>query len=215
MKTISINLYEYSELSEKAKQRAINQVRNRESNDNFFYDEAEKTVKEFEKIFPTNSKGNDSWLECNVDIEDNIETLSGERLRKYIYNNFGKSLYKPKYVGSLKTNDFVSHKRIKSPLEVNRAGNRFNPYYSAINVSDSCVLTGVCYDNDMLNPLYLFLDRKGYLNYSFSELLKLCYSSLKKSLANEEDYRNSDAGILDIINCNDFMFDEYGKIVEM
>jgi hypothetical protein len=216
MKTITVNLYSFNELSQAAKEKVIQEIRNNNPNDyDYIWNDAHKTVKEFHKIFPT-KEGLNSWLDyklTNFDYEDEILNLSGLRLRKYILNNFGSYLFKAAYKGSLKTNDYVSHKRIKSPLELNSVGNRFNPYYSAIFKDNSCVLTGVCYDDDLLNPIYKFLE-SDYKNESINlkYLFDECFHSLKKSIESEIEWNESDEGIKDFIESNDYEFTEEGGI---
>lgn len=210
MKTVSINIYKFNELSEAAKQTAIMRQQNNIDN-SYIYDEAHDTVKAFENIFPVSSRGRNSWLSCNTnEIDEYINQLSGERLRTYIYNNFGYALYKPKYIGHVKSKGPVRHNRVRSKQYKN--GNYYNPYYSAIFKDTCCVLTGVCYDDDMLMPLYQFLDRKGYEGYNFSELMEACYSNLEKSLQREEEYLYSDEAIIETIEANDYDFTEDGEI---
>lgn len=212
MKTIEIKLYKFSELSEEAKQNAIENYRNEGIDNQFMYDEAHETVKAFENIFPSNSRGQNSWLDATVNLDDNILELKGERLRKYILNNFGSTLYKPKYIGSISTNEYVQHKRIKSQKEANKNGKRFNGYYSAINIDNCCVLTGVCYDDDMLDAIYKFLERKDFEGYNLEELILEGYDCLKKSLENEEEFRGSDECIEEDLEANDYDFTEEGNI---
>lgn len=210
MKTVTINTYKFAELSEEAKQVAIDAHREHADN-SYIYIEARETVKAFEDIFPVDSRGRNSWLDCNTNnIDDSINELSGHRLRTYIYNNFGYALYKPAYMGSVKRDGPVTHRRVKSKKL--RNGRYFNPYYSAIKKDTSCVLTGVCYDDDMLRPLYLFLDMKDYEGYNFSDLMEACYNSLEASLKSEEEYLYSDEAIIETITANDYDFLETGKV---
>lgn len=210
MQTVTINTYKFNELSAEAKQTAIGNMRNNVDN-SYIYDEAHETVKAFENIFPVSSRGRNSWLDCNTNnIDDNINELTGHRLRTYIYNNFGYALYKPKYIDNIVKNSPVIHKRVK--IEKNNSGNYFNPYYSAIFKDTCCVLTGVCYDDFMLKPLYDFLDMKGYEGYNFSELMEACYNNLQRLLKNEEEYLYSDEAIIETIEGNDYDFLENGKL---
>jgi hypothetical protein len=212
MKTISINLYSFDELNPAAKETAIKEYRNKENDYDYIWSEAHKTVKEFHKIFPTEECVN-SWLDYTSYLDENATELNGLRLRKYILNNFGKYLFKPQFKGSLKTNEYINHKRIKSPLEVNSIGNRFNPYYSAIFKDNSCVLTGVCYDDDLLKPIYKFIE-EDYKNENVNliDLFDSCFKSLRNSIENEIEYRESDEGIEEEIEGNDFEFTEEGNI---
>jgi hypothetical protein len=214
MKTIEIKLYKFNELSEEAKQKAIK--KQRESIDtSYIYREAHNTVKEFEKIFPTDSMGNNSWLDCNVRIEDSIAELTGERLRKYILNNFGSFLFKRKYLkhGELSEIRKPYHPMMKQREITNNCANKGKfsiSYYSNIQTDSCCVLTGVCYDHSMLKPIYDFLDRKTEGN--FEDILEGCYSSLREDLESEEEAMQEDSYLIEEIDANDYDFTEDGNI---
>lgn len=64
MKTIEIKLYKFNELSEEAKQKAIENYRSKGIDNQFMYDEAYATVKAFENVFQSNSRSRDSWLDA-------------------------------------------------------------------------------------------------------------------------------------------------------
>jgi hypothetical protein len=211
MQTVTINTYKFSELSDEAKQVAIEAYREHVDN-SYIYNEAHETVKAFENIFPVDSRGRNSWLSCNTNsIDDNINELQGHRLRTYIYNNFGYALYKPAYIGNIKREGPVTHRRVKSQKLSN--GRYFNPYYSAIKKDTCCVLTGVCYDDSMLKPIYQFLDLKGSLvGYNFSDLMEACYNNLERVLKSEEEYLYSDEAIIETLEDNDYNFLDTGKI---
>ena len=215
MKTIEIKLYKFEELSKEAQQKAINNKRDEGIDTDFIYDDAYKTVKEFHKVFNTD-EGTISWLDVRLNFEDDILNLKGIRLRTYILNNFGYALFTPKFIGSLSTNEFVSHKRIKSPVNVNSVGNRFNPYYSGVQKDNSCVLTGVCYDESLLKPIYDFLEwneKPDYNSYMDIEtLIDECFESLKNDIESEIDYMNEDNYIIDEIENNDTDFTEDGEV---
>ena len=191
MKTISVNIYSFNELSKEAKQVAISNYRDSNLDTSFIYNEAYATVKEFNKLFNT-KEGCDSWLDIrHGHIDDSILKLKGLRLRKYILNNFYDSLFKNKYI-----------------KQVNK-----NPVYSKINKDNCCVLTGVCYDQDILDPIYNFLKLKDFDNTTFEDLLEDCMKSLGKSIRSEEEAMNEDDYIIDEINSNDYEFYENGKLV--
>lgn len=195
MKTV--NIYSFNELSELAKQKAINNIRYTIDNSYIYY-EAEQTVKAFEKYFPTNSKGNNSWLKCNVIADDNVLELIGIRLRTYLINNFGYILFKGKYFGKLITLENGERKHVKR--------------YSRVIFENCCNLTGVCYDDDMLSPIYDFLKGKNYQNYNFQELMEECYYNLEKTLENECDYMNTDEYLAEFLESNNYEFEENGEL---
>lgn len=219
MKTISINTYSFNELSEKAKQVAIENYRENNLDNSFIYDEAYQTVKKFNDLFRT-SETNRSWLDVNTDhIDDSILELSGLRLHKYLVNNFWSGLYKGKYLGNYHSNHKVNHKRIKAnyyPKGAYPDGALYsNFYYSAISFDNCCVLTGVCYDNSMLDPIYKFLenyrDDKNNDTKTFQDLLEECFYSLKKDIESEEEARSEDQYIIEEIENNDYTFLETGE----
>jgi hypothetical protein len=204
MKTIRIKIYKFEELNKDAQNVSIENYRNNNLDHNFIYSDAYETVKQFNDLFGT-TECRDSWLYFRTNnIDDSILELTGLRLQKYIYNNFGFKLFKPAFIGSLKSNELKNHYRIRSKKLSN--GNVFNPYYSAIKKETCCVLTGVCYDDDILQPIYDFLNLRTFDSTNFAKLLNECFYSLKKSIENEIHYRNSDESIIEEIECNDFDF---------
>lgn len=88
--------YTFDELSDDAKENAINEFRKDGIDMQYAYDDAYESVKEFHKIFPTREGGR-NWLDVRTShIDDNILELSGLRLQKYIWNNYKKELYSGK-----------------------------------------------------------------------------------------------------------------------
>jgi hypothetical protein len=209
MKTIEVTIYKFEELNSAAQDRAINDYSSKGIDVDYIYDDSYKTVKEFNQLFNLN-EGRNSWLYLNTgNIEDSILELTGLRLQKYIYNNFGYKLFKGKYFGSLKLNNIIYHPRIRSKQLSN--GKVFNPYYSGIIKENCCVLTGVCYDNDILQPIYDFLKLRNFDNTNFEDLLQNCYDSLKKSIDSEIEYSYSEESIKENIIANDYDFLSTGE----
>lgn len=189
--------------------RVINKKRDK-IDCSYIWGEAEKTVDVFLNTvnIPIRTS-NRSWMDFNIErVDDQILELSGLRLRTWLINNF-TFLWKPKWKGSLKTNEYVKHNRIKSPKEVNSIGNRYNPYYSGCQVDNCCVLTGMCYDNDFLKPIYDFIKKPNESN--LESILDDCFSSLRKTVEDEQDYRYSDEGIMQDISDQGLEFDEFGE----
>ena len=200
MKTCKINLYSFNELSDAAKSKAIEDYR--KGNDySFMYDEAHETVKKFNDVFNLN-EGRNSWLDYSDNFEDNVLILTGQRLRTYILNNFGNSLYKGKYY-SLWSKTEKSYKYYKDGYPVLKSK------HSKILLENCCVLTGVCYDDDILQPIYNFIDKPDTSN--LTDLINDCFYSLKNSLEREEDCRNTDDYISEEIEANEMQFTEDGK----
>lgn len=222
MRTIRTKIYKFEELSNEAQQNAIDTYRNKGIDTDYIYDEAYNTVKEFHKIFNTKESTN-SWLEINAsNIDDNILELKGLRLRTYLINNFWDDLYKRKYINSYfqetEPKTFNPYRRYKQTFS--RKENK-NGFWVTLRkkcfFENSCVLTGVCYDDDILQPIYNFIDNyKQLKNYNdsltFEELLNECLDSLDKSIENEIDGLNTDDSIVQILIDNEYEFTEEGNI---
>jgi hypothetical protein len=220
MKTISVNLYSFSELSEKAQKKLIQQRRRLEENDSqpFYVDEACKTLEEFCDIFNVKYRNIDFMApyrnEYTFDQNDNVRELRGHRLAKYIWNNFGNQIFKKKYYGSLSgvQDKKVEHKRLKSNF-INSGPNKGkfgHYYYSAITVTnDGCPLTGVYYDCEILDPMIKFLDNPTD-RYDFSDIIENCISSLCEAVQKEYEYRCSDECIKEELSDDGQMYLEDG-----
>ena len=201
MKTIEINLYSFDELSDKAKEKAINKYY---ENEDFYYiwDDAHKTVKEFcDKTIVRTSIN--SWLESNLNkIDDNIINLKGVRLMKYFINNFD-FLYKPKYLKIYY--EHKTHRMIKN------TGNKYSLVYSNIQKDISGNLTGTTYDDHFLKPIYDFL-QKPTKNKTFKDIISDCFYCLKKSIENEIEYMLSMEYFEELCEENDYYFTEQGEM---
>jgi len=178
-------------------------------NDYDNYSELKNTLQVFENVFniKTNwSFGNYiSYIELNTNnIEDYILELSGVRLLKYLYNNYFNDLYKGEYFSlwSKKDKSFKYYKEGHAVLKSK---------YSKVIFKNDCVLTGVCYDDDILKPIYKFL--KNPKNISFKDLLKECLKSWLKVANAEYDYRTSEEYFIEEIEANGYEFTEDGDII--
>lgn len=209
-RTIRTKVYKFDELNENAKQKAIENYRNSSVDTSFIYDDAHETVKKFHEIFGT-KEGRNSWLDVNTDsIDDNICELKGLRLQKYIWNNFKTSLYKGKYF-SLWSKTEKSYKHYKDGYPVLKSRR------SKVMLDNSCVLTGVCYDDSLLQPVYDFLERyqqkADYYSYmDFATLINDCFESLEKDVKSEEESQYDDDVITENIVNNEYEFTADGRI---
>jgi hypothetical protein len=215
MRTVRTKVFFFNELTEAAQQKAINDFRNKGIDTFYIYDEAEQTVKAFNELFNLKS-GFHSWLEFRTDnIEDEVLNLSGFRLRKYILNNYGYKLFKPAYLKHGKTEEtFLNPHPMRRQKTISSGPNKGKvlvSYYSNIKKDNCCVLTGVCYDDDMLNPIYEFLQQPKE-NICFEELLTECFEAIRKTIENEIEYQESDEAISETIEANEYEFTEEGNI---
>lgn len=192
----NLKLFTFNELSENAKAKALNDFNYSEYNFDYIDDDANNTLKVFKDTFENN---------------DSNENITGFRLAKWIINNYYDILFKPYFIGSVKKDAAIYHKRIKTTKYKN--GNIRNFYYSAIKKTDSCVLTGVCYDDDILAPIYEFL--KNPYDINFDKLISYCLDSLEKSIQSEIDYNYTDEAKAEYLNENDYYFTVDGKMINL
>lgn len=213
MRTINVKLFNFSELSEEAKVKACEEYRNR-GYEPVWTAENRQTLEAFEKIFPINVTnwsygGRGEGVSFSI-IGEHIEEVSGQRLATYLWNNYARDLFKGKYYGCVEVKKLVKHKRVKNPKDY-KNGNFFNPYYSAITLDNSCVLTGYYLDNEILDPIYEFLDNptKGT---TFEDLLNDCFNAWIKACNDDVESQNTDEYIGEHMEANDYEFEEDGTI---
>lgn len=215
MRTVEVCLYKFDELSEQAQRKALD---NYEVETQFYWNEAHETVKKFHDLFGT-KEGIHSWLDIRTGhIDSDIMELSGFRLQKYIWNNFGDELFTRKYLkdGGLfdaKKPNHRMRKQYQITTKCPNQGKFSSSFYSNIQKDNCCVLTGICYDDDMLSPIYKFLKMRDFeKSPCFEGLLEECTEALRKSLENEDEYRNSDEAKTEEIEANEYEFDEDGEM---
>jgi len=203
MRTIEVCLYKFDELSEDAKRNALD---NYNVDTVHYWNDAHQTVKDFHNLFGTR-EGRDSWLDIYIEhVDSNILELSGFRLQKFLWNNFHDVLFSKKTF-SLWSKKDVSYKHYKDGYPV------LKQRKSKVLTTSCCVLTGWCYDDDILEPIYKFLECRNFDNSpGFEGLLYECLESLRKSLENEDEYNESDEAKIREIEANDYEFDEVGNI---
>lgn len=206
MKTVTINIYNFSELSETAKQNAINNYRS-QGIDQFYFDEIIDSVKKLADIF--NLKFGREYTDIRTGhIDDNILQLSGVRLYKYLINNYYTDLFKPKYIRCI---DRELHcKQFICKVNKYKDGKTSTFLYSKLKFDNCCVLTGVCYDDDILEPIYNFLKRPDSKT-TFEDLIQDIEAAIQKTFNNTEEWLNSDEFITETIEANEYEFTEDGE----
>jgi hypothetical protein len=214
MREQKVKVFKINELSEEAKQAAYQKWYDR---DHYYFwsDENAQSLKEFEKIFPVKiSNWNydrysyDYHLEMTTE-RDEINNISGWRLAKYIWNNYRNDIFKPKYLKSLSEKDkLIEHRRVKSKFYENTKvwG---NTYYSGLNKDTSCVLTGYYMDNEILDPVYKFLEKPD--ETTFEDLMRDCAESFFKACVTDHAWSLSMEYFVDEAENNDWEYTEDGR----
>lgn len=207
MRTIRIKLYKFSELSDKAKETALNNYRNKGYNDGS-WEEIKATVKEVCELFDL--KTGRQWDDIKTGhIGSDIMELQGLRLYKYLVNNYYNDLFKPAYIKSIDRP--VKWKQLVCKVRKDYKGNEYTQLYSKQKRDNSCVLTGWCFDMDILDPVYKFLARPDK-STTFEDLMQDIGNAISKTFRDEEEWVNSDEYITDIFEANEYEFKEDGTI---
>jgi len=171
-------------------------------------EEVEKTLEKFKDMlgieahYNYNEFGGDINFESSFD--DEILELEGIRLLKYIYNNYDNNLFKGKYF-SLWSKKDISYKYYKEGYPVLKAR------YSKVIKENTCVLSGVCFDEDILEPIYSFI--KNPKGYNFEDLINECLESWLKCAINDYSYQLSEEYFLEETENNQNEFTEDGEIL--
>ena len=194
MKKVEINVYEFHELSNKAKKRALQDWIN--TGDTVFNNEYEDTINAFCKVFPVKYTSYEyspgAWVNFKMTCDDVISELSGIRLRTYIINNYYDNLYKPKFM-------------CISPITVNS-----KTRYSNCQVSNDCPLTGYGIDMDILQPIYDFLAKPD--NSTFKDLIDGCLQSWAQACRDDYEGTLTEEWYADMCEANSYTFLENGEL---
>ncbi len=212
MRTIETKLFKFEELSEEAKETALQSF---EPDTAYIYDEAHATVKAFHEVFGT-KEGLRSWLDISTEhIDDDILELSGIRLRTYIENNFGDQIRQGKYFSLWSKKDKNPHYTKNGFAPWGKLKSRHSKIMQALH---SCPFTGVCYDEGILYPVYQLLenflpenDPQHYTTFTFEDLMQDCISELDADIEREVEHAQSMEYFQDEAEANEYEFTANGK----
>lgn len=216
MRVEQVKIYTLSELSQDAQEKAHQDYISSNHFEWNWMGENKDTLYEFAKIFPVKVKefeydNNYANVEWSFTESDEIENLKGLRLRTYIINNYWKYLYTPEYRKQLSCHGEKSHKHRKVKCSKLSNGKMFCAYYSSgINYTNSCVLTGYCLDDDILQPVYDFLKNPSE-SVTFFDLMSDCFEGWEKAVKAECENQLSFEYFKDIAEANDYEFKESGE----
>jgi len=206
MRTEAINIYKFSELSEQAKQKAIEWYRS-DLDTSYIYNEALESVKAFLNLLPI-SESRNNWLKPDFNsLDDVILNLHGLRLRTWIMNNIYDSICKPTFKKSIEG----AHPHRLTKVNRYSNGNVTSHVYSSFKRDYECHLTGICYDIILLQPIIDHI-KTPHPSVTFEDLINMCFTSLEKDLKSEETAMYEDANCIEMLEANAYEFTENGKI---
>lgn len=204
MKTITTNIYQFHELSEKAQRQAWEKSSFDFSDDHG--DEFRETLSAFEQIFDIKVFHYDVGGMVFKPTFDFVTAGPGAdapttdpiRLAKFIWNNYADSILKGKYYST--RGEYINGKYTYKFRHSN-----------IIKSFDDCPLTGVCYDYDILQPVIDCLHYKRFFN-SYDELIHACLENFFRIWDAEIEYSNSFEYFTENAECNEWYFTESGEI---
>ena len=218
MKEITIRLYGYDELSDKAKRKAHEDWLS-QGHEHFWGGEVRNTLKKLEEEFDI-EVFRWSYDSCSHDSgriiwgtrwDDDRLALAGERARAFLWNRFGHLLLTGRYYSK-----FHGTKHAHSKFWFDRV------------YDGTCPLTGVCFDNDALDPLAYFCfgvkwdekakkrvmvphdERWRWRSTTVEEIIRDCVDSLFKSAQQDCEYQDSEEHFAEMCEANDWTFEEDG-----
>jgi len=192
MEQVTVNVYEYNELTNEAKERVLNEVsswdlysweeENQATLDSFCNEWGITNLNwEYGGFRPSHISG-----DLNLDEE---EKLKGLRLRTWIINNHWEDLYQQKYIGWLKTQKRAHHSKCQI---------------------EEAMPTGYYLDNAIRQPIYKFLQNPN--GQDIEDILKDCLEEWVDACTKESEYHYSKEGVEEFITLNEYRFLKNGQI---
>lgn len=229
MKEITVKLYDYDELSEEAKKKAHEDWLSR-GHEHFCGGEVRDTLKKLEEEFGIEVT-RWSYDSCSYDVgtiwferyNDDQLALAGDRARAFLWSNFGHLLMQPrthyymKIGGKLRNCVGENSRKYKSKVFFDRV------------YDGTCPLTGVCFDNDALDPLAYFCfgvkwdekakkrvmvphdERWRWKSTTVEEVIRDCVDSLFESAQRDCEYQDSEEYFAEMCEANNWTFEEDGS----
>jgi hypothetical protein len=219
MKQITIDTFEITELSEKAKEKAY--YKWLEGREYFWGDDNKASLEKFAEIFPVKIRNwsygdRGAGVDYSFTERDEIEELSGWRLATYLWNNYRDTIYQRKYLQSFRRDNRIFHPMVRQKVEKDRETGK--EYYWTKVTSNwrvdtyNCPLTGYFIDNSLLDPIWKFMDNPD--NRSFKDLLDDCFGEWVKDCEEDYEFSTSMERFVEEAHEMEWMYDEKGRMVE-
>ena len=235
MKEITIRLYDYDELSPEAKERALEEWRS-EDVEHFWGREVEDTLDKLQKElgiavsrWEYSPHGHDSGIIRFPRYDDDQLALAGRRAQAFLWNHFDHLIMQPRrkwysknqdgrvdLSGCLYCGDGWENMRRTSKIFFDRT------------YDGTCPLTGVCFDNDALDPLGYFCfgvewdetartramipqsKRARWASTPVADVLRDCVDALLQSAQDDWNSQFTEEYFSEYARNNEFSFDESG-----
>lgn len=216
MKEVKCKLYKFEELSEESQKKVINRNRNeiQQWGIDAWDSEHRDTLEKFSNIFGIKilnwevSDCSHSYRFCfkNDIYERDASEVTGKYLLRFL-NSIYFDIRKGKYYGEL-----IPHAKDSE----HPAGLKLVKRYSKVLFEElNCPLTGVCYDNDILYPIYKWHKNPDW-EKSLYDLVDDCLEEFFAAWENECEYCGSDEYVIQELtesgNYEDTLYFEDGTV---
>lgn len=208
MRQETINIYQFGELSEKAKEKALGKWNANNCTSDWSKENID-SLKKFYEIFPIQDSPFSREWGSQTDFTGSEEDfqLSGHRLAKYLWNNYSHILWKGKYYSIWSKTDINPH---YTPNGNAPKGELKTRYSKIIKVSKNCNLTGYIADEWLLDPIYKFIENPD--DTDFDQLLIKCVESWEDYNKQDDEYHQSMEYFEEMCEANGYEFTEDGEM---
>lgn len=203
----TLNVFTFNELSDSAKQKAVECYRAYRSGDDFYFSEYKASLEAFAEDIGINIKNWSYGLDgCTVDFDfgelEVLNTITGARAYAWVVNNVKGLRPGPRvYTVSREVN---RHGLIRNERIIKRVSRVYR-------ADDCCNYTGVCCDEDLMKPFREFLLKPD--SRSVEDLINEAIDSYCCALQADLEYHESDEFITEeLINGDTPEFFENGAI---
>ena len=201
MRTETIKIYKYHELSDDAKRRAW------ENGPDFsgdYSDEYRATLEAFERVFDVSVyrwEVNDYSHDYSyIAAGRAVEAPEGDplRLARFVWNNYADDISRPRYYSTRgawidgKFHYKSRHSRVTFEM-------------------DNCPLTGNWIDNEILQPILGCLHYKRFFS-SFDDLVDACLENFFRACSADIEYHASQEHFEVMCEINEYEFTESGEV---
>jgi hypothetical protein len=193
-RTLEIPLYHFDQLSDEAKEKARDWWRDLEASDMAWSAERRESLEAFCKQFPVKAKDweYDQWsysITSEFTGTEEEGELRGRRLAAWLWNN---------------------HHRVLATRKVYTKG-KTSRTSRIIYEQPSCVFTGYCMDDTLMDPIMAFL--KKPTGKTLEDLLDDCLQAWGKGARDDVNWIMQDEQVDEAIEANEYEFDEHGSNV--
>lgn len=204
MKEVKVKLYHFDELSKDAKHNVCERDRNENYGWSYICQESDagerrSTLNKFCEVFGIKYDIDYdhqyrfiTWHFEDSELDADSEEICGKYLWRFL-NKYYYDIRSRKYYGKL-----IPHEKdSEHPAGVEHV----KRYSRIIYVEQNCPFTGMCYDCDILDKIFEWYNKPNW-NLSLHDLIDDCFHHYLKLWSDEDDYRESDESIGDMISAN-------------